>query len=176
MFPISPEGKWFRFLMVFIFLAAAMETDIYLPTFPNILEDFHTNEAMVQRILSYNFIGICIGSLLYGPLSDHFGRRPILMFGFGIFIVSSVGCIFSVNIEQLITFRLMQGFGSSACVIVGTAMIFDLFEEDSAAKLIADLNTITVSLMAFAPLIGGWISLNLGYRANFTFIAILVYL
>ena len=176
MFPISPEGKWFRFLMAFIFLAAAMETDIYLPTFPNILEDFHTNEAMVQRILSYNFIGICIGSLLYGPLSDHFGRRPILMFGFGIFIVSSIGCIFSVNIEQLITFRLMQGFGSSACVIVGTAMIFDLFEEDSAAKLIADLNTITVSLMAFAPLIGGWISLNLGYRANFTFIAILVLL
>ena len=107
MFPISPEGKWFRFLMVFIFLAAAMETDIYLPTFPDLLKDFHTNEAMVQRILSYNFIGICIGSLLYGPLSDHFGRRPILMFGFGIFVVSSVGCIFATNIEQLIGFRLM---------------------------------------------------------------------
>lgn len=58
MFFISHEGKWFRLLMVFIFLGAAMETDIYLPTFPDILSDFNTNAVMVQRILSYNFIGI----------------------------------------------------------------------------------------------------------------------
>ncbi|WP_440885757.1 multidrug effflux MFS transporter [Vibrio campbellii] len=174
MFFISHEGKWFRFLMVFIFLGAAMETDIYLPTFPDILSDFNTNAVMVQRILSYNFIGICLGSLLYGPLSDHFGRRKVLMFGFSIFFTASIGCIFSTSIEQLLAFRLLQGFGSSACVIVGTAMIFDLFEEESAAKLISDLNTLVVSLMAFAPLIGGWISLHMGYKANFVFIAVLV--
>lgn len=174
MFFISHEGKWFRFLMVFIFLGAAMETDIYLPTFPDILSDFNTNAVMVQRILSYNFIGICLGSLLYGPLSDHFGRRKVLMFGFSIFLAASIGCIFSTSIEQLLAFRLLQGFGSSACVIVGTAMIFDLFEEESAAKLISDLNTLVVSLMAFAPLIGGWISLHMGYKANFVFIAVLV--
>ncbi len=174
MFFISHEGKWFRFLMVFIFLGAAMETDIYLPTFPDILSDFNTNAVMVQRILSYNFIGICLGSLLYGPLSDHFGRRKVLMFGFSIFLTASIGCIFSTSIEQLLAFRLLQGFGSSACVIVGTAMIFDLFEEESAAKLISDLNTLVVSLMAFAPLIGGWISLHMGYKANFVFIAVLV--
>lgn len=174
MFFISHEGKWFRFLMVFIFLGAAMETDIYLPTFPDILSDFNTNAVMVQRILSYNFIGICLGSLLYGPLSDHFGRRKVLMFGFSIFLTASIGCIISTSIEQLLAFRLLQGFGSSACVIVGTAMIFDLFEEESAAKLISDLNTLVVSLMAFAPLIGGWISLHMGYKANFVFIAVLV--
>lgn len=174
MFFISHEGKWFRFLMVFIFLGAAMETDIYLPTFPDILSDFNTNAVMVQRILSYNFIGICLGSLLYGPLSDHFGRRKVLIFGFSIFLTASIGCIFSKSIEQLLAFRLLQGFGSSACVIVGTAMIFDLFEEESAAKLISDLNTLVVSLMAFAPLIGGWISLHMGYKANFVFIAVLV--
>lgn len=145
MFFISHEGKWFRFLMVFIFLGAAMETDIYLPTFPDILSDFNTNAVMVQRILSYNFIGICLGSLLYGPLSDHFGRRKVLIFGFSIFLTASIGCIFSTSIEQLLAFRLLQGFGSSACVIVGTAMIFDLFEEESAAKLISDLNTLVVS-------------------------------
>ncbi|MGF1893057.1 multidrug effflux MFS transporter [Vibrio campbellii] len=160
--------------MVFIFLGAAMETDIYLPTFPDILSDFNTNAVMVQRILSYNFIGICLGSLLYGPLSDHFGRRKVLIFGFSIFLTASIGCIFSKSIEQLLAFRLLQGFGSSACVIVGTAMIFDLFEEESAAKLISDLNTLVVSLMAFAPLIGGWISLHMGYKANFVFIAVLV--
>ncbi|MCE7730267.1 multidrug effflux MFS transporter [Vibrio campbellii] len=160
--------------MVFIFLGAAMETDIYLPTFPDILSDFNTNAVMVQRILSYNFIGICLGSLLYGPLSDHFGRRKVLMFGFSIFLTASIGCIISTSIEQLLAFRLLQGFGSSACVIVGTAMIFDLFEEESAAKLISDLNTLVVSLMAFAPLIGGWISLHMGYKANFVFIAVLV--
>ncbi|GLT18404.1 Bcr/CflA family drug resistance efflux transporter [Vibrio zhanjiangensis] len=174
MFPISHQGKWFRFLMVFIFLAASMETDIYLPTFPDILKDLNTSAVMVQRILSYNFIGICIGSLIYGPLSDHFGRRPIMMFGFSIFLGSSIGCVFAQTIEQLLAFRLLQGFGSSACLIVGTTMIFDFFEEESAAKLVADLNTLTVSIMAFAPLIGGWISIHMGYHANFVFIAVLV--
>lgn len=174
MFPISYDGKWFRYLMVFIFLGAAMETDIYLPTFPEILNNFNTNAVMVQRILSYNFIGICLGSLMYGPLSDHFGRRKILMFGFSVFLASSIGCIFSTKIEALLAFRLLQGFGSSACVIVGTAMIFDLFDEKPAAKLIADINTLVVSLMALAPLIGSWISLHMGYKANFVFIAALV--
>ncbi|RSD31821.1 multidrug effflux MFS transporter [Vibrio pectenicida] len=174
MFPISHQGKWFRFLMVLIFLAASMETDIYLPTFPDILKDLNTNAVMVQRIISYNFIGICLGSLIYGPLSDHFGRRTIMMFGFFIFLMASIGCVFAQTIDQLLAFRLLQGFGSSACLIVGTTMIFDLFEEESATKLVADLNTLTVSVMAFAPLIGGWISIHMGYHANFVFIAILV--
>ncbi|MBU2899144.1 multidrug effflux MFS transporter [Vibrio hepatarius] len=176
MFPISHQGKWFRFLLMLIFLAASMETDIYLPTFPDILKDLNTNAVMVQRIISYNFIGICLGSLIYGPLSDHFGRRPIMMFGFFIFLGASIGCVFAQTIDQLLAFRLIQGFGSSACIIVGTTMIFDLFEEESAAKLVSDLNTLTVSVMAFAPLIGGWISIHMGYHANFKFIAALVFI
>ena len=155
MFPISHQGKWFRFLMVLIFLAASMETDIYLPTFPDILKDLNTNAVMVQRIISYNFIGICLGSLIYGPLSDHFGRRTIMMFGFFIFLMASIGCVFAQTIDQLLAFRLLQGFGSSACLIVGTTMIFDLFEEESAAKLVADLNTLTVSVMASPHLLVG---------------------
>ncbi|MFW7525929.1 multidrug effflux MFS transporter [Vibrio ostreicida] len=174
MFPISHHGKWFRFLMIFVFVAAAVETDIYLPTFPDILNDMDTNAVMVQRILSFNFIGICIGSLLYGPMSDHFGRKPVLMFGFTLFLISSLGCTLAGTIEQLLAFRLVQGFGSSACMIIGAAMVFDLFEEEAAAKLVADLNTLVVSLMAFAPLIGGWINIKMGYQANFIFIAALV--
>ena len=81
-----------------------METDIYLPTFPNILKDLNTNAVMVQRIISYNFIGICLGSLIYGPLSDHFGRRPIMMFGFLIFLGASIGCVFAQTIDQLSRF------------------------------------------------------------------------
>ncbi|WP_299494171.1 multidrug effflux MFS transporter [uncultured Shewanella sp.] len=171
---ISHEGKGFRVIMIFIFLAAAMETDIYLPAFPDILHALHTNESMVQRILSINFIGVCIGSLLYGPLSDHFGRKPVLMFGFSLFTLASVGCVFALSIEQLLLFRLIQGFGSAACIIVGTAMIFDLFEEEQAAKMVSDLNTLVVSLIALAPLIGGWINVNWGYQASFVFIAGLV--
>ncbi|WP_298773435.1 multidrug effflux MFS transporter [uncultured Shewanella sp.] len=170
----SHEGKGFRVIMIFIFLAAAMETDIYLPAFPDILHALNTNEVMVQRILSFNFIGVCIGSLLYGPLSDHFGRKPILMWGFALFAVASIGCIFALSIEQLLWFRLLQGLGSAACMIVGTAMIFDLFEAEQAAKVVSDLNTLVVSLIALAPLIGGWINVNWGYQASFVFIAVLV--
>ncbi|WP_299495213.1 multidrug effflux MFS transporter [uncultured Shewanella sp.] len=170
------EGKWFRFIFIFIFISAIIETDIYLPSFPDILHAFNTNAVMVQRILSFNFIGVCIGSLVYGPLSDHFGRRPILMFGFALFTLTTIGCVIATSIEQLLFFRLLQGFGSAACMVVGTAIIFDLFEEEKAAKFVGDLSTMVVSMLAFAPLIGGWINIYWGYRGSFIFVAVLVFL
>lgn len=165
--------KSFRFLMIMIFLAAAIETDIYLPAFPDMMTAFNTTEQMIQRILSFNFIGICLASLFYGPASDAFGRRKVLNFGYLLFILGSFGCIWSETIETLIFWRFLQGLGSAACFIIGTAVIFDMYQAEKAAKVIGELNSLVVSLMAFAPMIGGWLNHHFGYQYNFFFIAVL---
>ncbi|KXF83390.1 multidrug effflux MFS transporter [Enterovibrio coralii] len=162
-----------RFLILMIFLAAAMETDIYLPAFPDMMAAFNTNETMIQRVLSFNFLGICIASLIYGPLSDAIGRRKVLNIGYGLFIAGSLGCVFSNTIEMLIFWRFVQGFGSAACMIIGAAMVFDLYKAEKAAEIVSDLNSLVVSIIAFAPMLGGWINYQFGYTYNFVFIAVL---
>ncbi|MFD2176339.1 multidrug effflux MFS transporter [Veronia pacifica] len=169
--PVTERG--FRFLMIMIFLAAAIETDIYLPSFPDIMTAFNTDEIMVQRILSFNFLGVCIASLFYGPASDAFGRKRVLNVGYFLFVLASFGCTIAPNIEVLIALRFIQGFGSAACFIIGTAVIFDLFKAEKAAKMCADLSTLVVSLIAFAPMLGGWINIQFNYHYNFLFIAVL---
>ncbi|MBV7296385.1 multidrug effflux MFS transporter [Enterovibrio paralichthyis] len=162
-----------RFLILMIFLAAAMETDIYLPAFPDMMAAFNTDETMIQRVLSFNFLGICLASLIYGPLSDAIGRRKVLNIGYGFFIAGSLGCVFADTIEMLIFWRFLQGFGSAACMIIGAAMVFDLYKEEKAAEIVSDLNSLVVSIIAFAPMLGGWINYQFGYTYNFVFIAVL---
>ncbi|TKF08224.1 multidrug effflux MFS transporter [Enterovibrio norvegicus] len=162
-----------RFLILMIFLAAAMETDIYLPAFPDMMAAFNTNETMIQRVLSFNFLGICVASLIYGPLSDAIGRRHVLNLGYALFILGSIGCVFSNNIDILIFWRFVQGFGSAACMIIGAAMVFDLYKAEKAAEIVSDLNSLVVSIIAFAPMLGGWINYQFGYTYNFVFIAAL---
>lgn len=162
-----------RFLILLIFLAAAMETDIYLPAFPDMMHAYATNELMIQRVLSFNFLGVCLASLIYGPASDSFGRKRVLNIGYLLFIIASFGCVFSNTIEMLIFWRFIQGFGSAACMIIGAAVVFDLFKAEKAAKVVGDLNSLVVSIIAFAPMIGGWINYQLGYHYNFLFIAAL---
>ncbi|OEE66723.1 Bcr/CflA family drug resistance efflux transporter [Enterovibrio norvegicus FF-33] len=162
-----------RFLILMIFLAAAMETDIYLPAFPDMMVAFDTNETMIQRVLSFNFLGICLASLIYGPLSDAIGRRSVLNVGYALFILGSIGCVFSTDINVLIFWRFVQGFGSAACMIIGAAMVFDLYKAEKATEIVSDLNSLVVSIIAFAPMLGGWINYQFGYTYNFVFIAAL---
>ncbi|CAH0540341.1 multidrug effflux MFS transporter [Vibrio marisflavi] len=162
-----------RFLILLIFLAAAMETDIYLPAFPDMMHAYATNELMIQRVLSFNFLGVCLASLIYGPASDSFGRKKVLNIGYFLFVVASFGCVFANTIETLIFWRFIQGFGSAACMIIGAAVVFDMYKAEKAAKLVGDLNSLVVSIIAFAPMIGGWINYQLGYHYNFLFIAAL---
>ncbi|WP_028022343.1 multidrug effflux MFS transporter [Enterovibrio calviensis] len=165
--------RMIRFLILMIFLAAAMETDIYLPAFPDMMTAFNTNETMIQRVLSFNFLGICLASLIYGPLSDSLGRRNVLNVGYAFFIIGSLGCVFSSNIDMLIFWRFVQGFGSAACMIIGAAMVFDLYKAEKATEIVSDLNSLVVSIIAFAPMLGGWINYQFGYTYNFVFIAAL---
>ena len=164
----------YLFLIVLIFLAACIETDIYLPAFPDMMQFFAVNESRIQSLLSWNFWGICLSSPIYGPLSDAIGRKKPLIFALVIFAAGSLVTVWTDDFSLMLLGRVLQGIGSGGCFTLGTAVLFDAFREDRAVAIVGHLNTIVPVTMAAAPMIGGLLNYHFGFRANFVAIAILV--
>lgn len=152
-------------------VAFYIETDIYTPSFPALVDYFATSEDAIQLLLSVNFLGLCASSLFFGPASDAYGRKPILCIGLFIFMTSSVGCALTDSFEWMVFCRLLQGLGCGSIVSAGLAMFFDVFQPEKSARLVSICNGTLGGLMALAPILGNWISLKLGWRANFYLIA-----
>ncbi len=166
----------YLFLIIVIFIAACIETDIYLPAFPDMMVWFSASEGAIQNLLTWNFIGICISGPLYGPLSDAFGRKKPLMIALGMFLFGSLITLFAQNLDQMLWGRIFQGFGSGGCFTLGTAIIFDAFRKERAISATNDLNTIVPLIMAAAPMLGGYLNHTFGFRSNFLAIAFFVLL
>lgn len=161
-------------LIIVIFIAACIETDIYLPAFPDMMHWFSASEGAIQHLLTWNFVGICISGPLYGPLSDAFGRKKPLLIALGMFLLGSLITVFAVTFDQMLWGRILQGLGSGGCFTLGTAIIFDAFQKDRAISATNNLNTIIPLLMAAAPMLGGYLNHTFGFRSNFIAIAIFV--
>lgn len=168
-----------KFLPLLFFLAlmtTGIETDISLASFPQISKHFHVSEGMVQLTIAYNFLGFCIGGFIYGPLSDNYGRRKIMIVGNAIMLVGALGCIYAPSIYFLLTLRFIQGIGASTSVVLVFAMIADLYSQDKAVKLIGMMNACLSSAMAIAPLAGGFINHVFAWRGNYSFVGFLCFL
>ncbi len=161
------------FILILNFVSVGIETDIYVPSFPDIMNHFKTSEAILQMLLSMNFIGLCCSGLIYGPLSDAWGRKKTLLSGAILFFAGSVGCVIAHNIEIMIFWRFIQGVGGGALMIVTAATLFDLYSNKEATKLLGILNGIIAASMAIAPMIGSWVGAFYGWRMNFAIVAAL---
>lgn len=170
---ISRDTKYLV-LIILIYLAACIETDIYLPAFPDMMDFFETSEEMIQQILTWNFFGICFSCPFYGPLSDVFGRRKLLLGALFLFLLGSVGTIFAMGIKQMLLYRFLQGLGSGGCFTIGSAIIFDLWQGEKAVKVANDLNCAIPIIMAVAPMVGGYLNQVYNFRLNFIVIALFV--
>src|ERR1700722_12155159 len=98
-------GKYFPFLLIFSAVSAAMEIELSLPSFPDIARAFAVPEETVEGTISLNFLGFCLSALFYGPLSDHFGRRPILIVGTFLFLIGSLSCSFASSMNMILVSR-----------------------------------------------------------------------
>ncbi len=161
-------------LIIIIFVAACIETDIYLPAFPDMMTWFGVTEGQIQSLLTWNFIGICIAGPFYGPISDSIGRKRPLLIALTLFFIGSIITIFAGNINQMLIGRVFQGIGSGGCFTLGTAILFDAFQKEKAIKALNQLNLIIPVIMALAPLLGGYLNLTFGFRSNFLCIALFV--
>jgi len=155
------------------FIAFYIETDIYTPSFPQMVTYFKTNEDAIQMLLSMNFLGLCLSSLFFGPASDAYGRKTILCIGLSIFMLGSLGCAATDSLRWMIFFRFVQGLGCGAIVSAGLATFFDIYPPERSSRLVSVCNGTIGGMMALAPMLGNYISLTLGWRANFYLIALL---
>lgn len=164
------------FLIIITIIAACVETDIYLPAFPDMMQFFSTTEGAIQSLLTWNFAGICISGPFYGPLSDAFGRKKPLLVALTMFLMGSLLTLFAQSFDQMLIGRILQGLGSGGCFTLGTAIIFDAFQQDKAIRAMNNLSTIIPCIMAGAPMLGGYLNHSFGFRSNFLAITIFVLL
>lgn len=166
--------RYFLPLLILSLIACCIEVDISVPSFPDMGHYFNVGEGAIQMTIAYNFLGFCIGAAVYGPLSDAFGRRPIMMWGNAILLLGAVACVISPSIPFLFCARFIQGLGASASAVVIFAMIADAYPaKDKAAQLVGSMNAVLTILMATAPIAGGFINDAVGWRGNYSIVALI---
>lgn len=145
--------------------------DMYLPGFPAIAKDLHTDVASVGLSLSSYFIGISAGQLLYGPLLDRYGRKTPLYMGLVLYILASLACAWSSTIESLVVLRFIQAVGSCAAAVASVAMVRDLFPVEDNAKVFALLILVVGTSPMIAPTVGGYVTASWGWHPVFVILA-----
>lgn len=163
-------------IAVIIILAALagfgpMSIDMYLPSLPTITADLGVDPSQVQLTLSAFFVGIALGQLLYGPLSDRFGRIPVLKVGISLYILASIACAMTSDVNELIAMRFIQALGGGAGAVLSRAMVRDLWSGDAAARILSYMMMVMSVAPLIAPFIGGYVLLFQGWRAIFWVLA-----
>jgi DHA1 family bicyclomycin/chloramphenicol resistance-like MFS transporter len=153
-------------------VAAMMSTHLYTPSMPHLADYFQTTPAVVKLTLSLNALVFALMQLVYGPASDRFGRRPVMLVGMVGFSLASLACSLSQSISQLIVIRIVQGIFSAAEAVLVYAVIHDLFKETDRVRALAIYGMTIALAPATAPIVGGYIHVWLGWRANFLLIAL----
>ncbi|WP_372599688.1 Bcr/CflA family multidrug efflux MFS transporter [Amphritea sp.] len=162
---------------VIITLAAAvalgpLSTDMYLPSLPGLTRVFDTSVDQVQVTLSVFLYGFAFAQLIYGPMADRFGRKPIMLGGLLLFILSSIGCALSTTIEQLILFRFLQALGACGGPVLGRTMVRDIHGPVNAAKVLSMMGSIMALAPAVAPVIGGYMVALFEWTSTFIFLGV----
>ena len=142
-------------------------TDIYLPSLPSIAASFGVPDAAAAATLTAFIAGFSIGMVLYGPLSDAYGRRPVLLAGLGLFVVASVACWLAGSIGQLMLMRFLQALGAGAASVLARTIARDAHEPDQASKVLSMVALVTSVGPLLAPLIGGQLLLLGNWRTVF---------
>lgn len=149
-----------------------MSIDMYLPSLPTIARELHADTAATQMTLSAFFVGLAVGQLLYGPLADRFGRRSPLYAGLTLYVIASIGAMFSTSIDVLVACRLFQALGGCAGMVIARAIVRDLYDQESSARVLSALMLIMGVAPILAPLAGGWVLDAFGWRAIFLVLAL----
>lgn len=144
-----------------------MTTDIYLPALPSMVESLETSRALINLTLSLFFVAFAFGLLLWGPLSEKYGRKPILFTGLTIYIIASLGCVFSGNVHQLIVARIFQAIGGAATTAIATALVKDIYDDARRARILATIMSMVIIAPIVAPIIGAQLLSLASWRALF---------
>lgn len=164
------EKKKYTTIILILGLLTAIgpfSIDMYLPGFPAIASDLNTDIAHVGWSLTSFFLGISIGQLLYGPVIDRFGRKAPILFGFGLYAVTALGCMLVPDIDWLVALRFLLALGACSGMVASRAIVRDLFPPEESAKVFSLLMLVMGLAPIIAPTMGGIVVANFGWRAIF---------
>jgi DHA1 family bicyclomycin/chloramphenicol resistance-like MFS transporter len=165
-----------RRLAVIVALLAALapfSIDTYLPSFPDIAREFSTSPLYLQQTLSFYLLAFGLMTLVYGPLSDTFGRRVVVLGAVAAYVASSIGCALAPNEHWLLMMRIGQGLSASGGIVVGRAVIRDAFAGVQAQRVMSQMMLMFALAPAVAPIVGGWLHDAFGWRSVFAFLTLL---
>ena len=166
-----------RFRWRFAALLAALATlgpfsiDAYLPAFAGIQQSLNASTLEIQQTMSGYLFAFGVMFLFHGALSDSFGRRPVILAALVVYTLASIGAALAVSVHTLVLWRVVQGLSVGAGMVVGRAMIRDLFGPEDAQRLMSLVTLFFGLAPAIAPIIGGWLFIGMGWRSIFWFLA-----
>ncbi|MEH1921141.1 multidrug effflux MFS transporter [Nostoc sp.] len=169
---IRPNTLSFTVFLGALSALPPLSIDMGLPAFPTISEALKASSGSVGLTLSLFMLGFALAQLVFGPLSDRFGRKPVLLFGCGLFTLAGAACAVAPSIDSLIAWRLVQGAGAGAGMVMTLAIVRDLFEGATARAQLSYVNLVMSVAPMIAPTIGGRVLMVAGWRAIYGTLAI----
>lgn len=171
---LQPRSRPLLWLLAFINAIGPMSTDMYLPAWPRMIEALNTDISHIQLTLSSYMAGLAVCQLVCGPLSDRFGRKPVILGGMLVYLVATIACAMAVSVEQLIVLRIVQGIGACTGPTLVRAIIRDTYEGTAAARAMGLMAALMTLAPLVAPLIGGVLITRFDWPALFVVLAIFV--
>jgi DHA1 family bicyclomycin/chloramphenicol resistance-like MFS transporter len=169
---IKPDTLAMTVMLAFMTALGPLATDLYLPSLPHIGADLHASAGAVQLTLSAYLIGFSAGQIVYGPISDTHGRKPVLLAAFGIFLAATIACASASSVEMLIGARVLQAFGGAGPIILARTIVRDLHEGPRAGRELSMMGSIMGVTPVIAPVFGGFLQVAYGWRASFIAMAV----
>ena len=160
-----------EFLLTAVVGLGALSIDMFLPSLPAIATTFDAAPATVQLTITLFLMAFAVAQLVYGPLSDRFGRRWVLIGGLGLYAVSGLACALAPTISILIGARVLQALGGGAGPVVARAVVRDLYERERAARVFSYMSMVQSLNPMLAPIVGGYVHEAFGWRAIFFVLA-----
>ena len=164
---LQPGTLALTLLLSLLTALGPLTMDMYLPSLPAIGQALDASTAAVQLTISSYLLGFAVGQILYGPLSDRVGRRPVILAALVIYVAATVVCAVAQTIGILIALRFVQALGGAGCIVLARAAVRDLYSGERAGRELSLMGSITAFAPIVAPAIGGLLQDAFGWRASF---------
>ncbi|WP_375704346.1 MFS transporter, partial [Bartonella sp. AD328YNZD] len=166
----------FIILIVCLSTGGLISTDIFLPALGDMRQYYQVTQSQIQSAVAIFLFALALGQLIYGPLSDNFGRKKTLLLGLFVWLFTTLGVIYTVHIHAFLVLRFLQGLGACAGLVLSRAIINDLLDKKAAGKLYLIVFPFIGMSPALAPFIGGLLIQAFHWQATFIFLSFFIFL